>query len=184
VLSSITKKGEIESASSPPCGFWCLNDRMIKELMYFAKCQTGKMSYDYVEAIHSSRHTLWSIWLHNLNVIKTRIIPKKRMIWSCMPHGYCHHKIYSRHEDIFIYINTVNKYQCKLSEDTKSCVNHDGNWRRINRDLTAMNHTSEKSKRESWRWGTRCDGEGQVIVWNQDINHAMESHIALRVDIY
>jgi hypothetical protein len=50
-LSSITKKGEIESASSPPCGFWCLNDRMIKELMYFAKCQTGKMSYDYVEAI-------------------------------------------------------------------------------------------------------------------------------------
>jgi hypothetical protein len=51
VLSSITKKGEIESASSPPCGFWCLNDRMIKELMYFAKCQTGKMSYDYVEAI-------------------------------------------------------------------------------------------------------------------------------------
>jgi hypothetical protein len=27
-----------------------------------------------------------------------------------------------------------------------------------------MNHTSEKSKRESWRRGTGCDGEGQVDV--------------------
>jgi hypothetical protein len=45
VLSSITKKVEIESASRPPSGFWCLNDKMIKELMTFAKCETGKMSY-------------------------------------------------------------------------------------------------------------------------------------------
>ncbi len=45
VLSSITKKGEIESASRTPSGFWCLNDKMIKELMAFAKCETGKMSY-------------------------------------------------------------------------------------------------------------------------------------------
>jgi hypothetical protein len=43
-LSSITKKGEIESASMPPCGFWCLNDKMIKELISFAKHETGKMS--------------------------------------------------------------------------------------------------------------------------------------------
>jgi hypothetical protein len=28
-----------ESASRPPSGFWCLNDRMIKELMNFAKCE-------------------------------------------------------------------------------------------------------------------------------------------------
>ncbi len=34
-----------ESASRPPSGFWCLNDKMIKELMTFAKCETGKMSY-------------------------------------------------------------------------------------------------------------------------------------------
>jgi hypothetical protein len=60
-LSSITKKGEIESASKPPCGFWCLSDKMIKELMSFAKCETGKMSCNYVEAIHSSRYTLWPI---------------------------------------------------------------------------------------------------------------------------
>jgi hypothetical protein len=40
VLSSITKKGEIASASRPPSGFWCLNDKMIKELMIFAKCET------------------------------------------------------------------------------------------------------------------------------------------------
>jgi hypothetical protein len=45
VLSSITKKGEIENASSPPSEYWCLNDKMIKELMTFAKCETGKMSY-------------------------------------------------------------------------------------------------------------------------------------------
>jgi hypothetical protein len=45
VLSSITKKGEIESASRPPSGFWCLNDKMIKELMTFAKCETRKMYY-------------------------------------------------------------------------------------------------------------------------------------------
>jgi hypothetical protein len=30
--------------------------------------------------------------------------------------------------------------------------------------LAAMNHTLEKSKRESWCLGTRCDGEGQVDV--------------------
>jgi hypothetical protein len=45
VLSSINKKGEIESASRPPSGFWCLNDKTIKELTTFAKCETGKMSY-------------------------------------------------------------------------------------------------------------------------------------------
>jgi hypothetical protein len=61
VLSSNTKKGEIESASRPPRGFWCLNDKTIKELLSFAKCETGKMSCDYIEAIHSSRHTLWPI---------------------------------------------------------------------------------------------------------------------------
>jgi hypothetical protein len=58
VLSSINKKGEIESAPMPLSGFWCLNDKMIKGLMSFAKCETGKMSCDYVEAIHSSRHML------------------------------------------------------------------------------------------------------------------------------
>jgi hypothetical protein len=35
----------VESASRPHSGFWCLNDKMIKELMTFAKCKTGKMSY-------------------------------------------------------------------------------------------------------------------------------------------
>jgi hypothetical protein len=45
VLSSITKNGEIESASRPPSGFWYLNDKMIKELMTFTKCETGKISF-------------------------------------------------------------------------------------------------------------------------------------------
>jgi hypothetical protein len=34
-----------ESASRTPSGFWCLNDKTIKELMTFAKGETGKMSY-------------------------------------------------------------------------------------------------------------------------------------------
>ncbi len=61
VLPSITKNGEIESASRPPSGFWCLNDKTIKELMSFAKCEIGKMSCNYIEAICSSRDMLWSI---------------------------------------------------------------------------------------------------------------------------
>jgi hypothetical protein len=34
-----------ESASRPPSEFWCLNDKMIKELMTFAKCETEKIPY-------------------------------------------------------------------------------------------------------------------------------------------
>jgi hypothetical protein len=34
-----------ESASRPLSEFWCLNDKMIKELITFAKCEIGKMSY-------------------------------------------------------------------------------------------------------------------------------------------
>jgi hypothetical protein len=30
VLSSITKKGEIESASMPPCGFWMIVDLQLE----------------------------------------------------------------------------------------------------------------------------------------------------------
>jgi hypothetical protein len=49
-------------------------------------------------------------------------------------------------------------------EDMKCCVRQYGSWRSINKDLATMNHASEKSKRESWRWGTGCDGKGQVDV--------------------
>jgi hypothetical protein len=53
-------------------------------------------------------------------------------------------------------------------EDTKWCVRQDSSWRRINNDLTTMNHTSEKSKRESWCQGTVCDGEGQVDIQSEE----------------
>jgi hypothetical protein len=33
-----------------------------------------------------------------------------------------------------------------LIEDTKSHVNYDGDLKRVNKDLTVMNHISEKSK--------------------------------------
>jgi hypothetical protein len=52
----------------------------------------------------------------------------------------------------------------EFMEDMKWCVRQDGSWTRINKDLTTTNHASEKSKRESWRWGTRCDEEGQVNI--------------------
>jgi hypothetical protein len=45
-------------------------------------------------------------------------------------------------------------------ENMKYCVRQDGSWRSINKDLATMDHASEKSKRESWRRGTVCDGEG------------------------
>jgi hypothetical protein len=73
-LSSIIKEGEIESASRPPYGVWCLNAKMIKELISFANCETGKMPCECIEAIHFSRHTLWPILLYTLNAIKTRRI--------------------------------------------------------------------------------------------------------------
>jgi hypothetical protein len=53
----------------------------------------------------------------------------------------------SRHEDVFIYINITKSYTCELIKDMKISVNHDGSWRRINKDLATMNHTSKKSKR-------------------------------------
>jgi hypothetical protein len=56
-------------------------------------------------------------------------------------------------------------------------------WRRGAMKKHAMME-KEKSKWKSWRWGTDSDGEGQVIVWVHDINHTMESHIALSIDVY
>jgi hypothetical protein len=134
---------------------------MIKDIMSFAKCETEKMSCDYVEAIHSSRHTLWPIWLHILNVNKDKknFIKEERREWIDMD------------------------FQRKLIEDTKSNEDHDSDWRRINRGLVAMNHTSEKSKWKTWRRGTGCDEEGKVNSWVQDINHAMKTYKALSVDI-
>jgi hypothetical protein len=43
-----------------------------------------------------------------------------------MSHVYWHQKIYSRHEDVFIYINITKNYKHKLVEDTKRHVNDDG----------------------------------------------------------
>jgi hypothetical protein len=47
-----------------------------------------------------------------------------------------------------------------------------------------MNDISEKSKWKPWRQGTECDREGQVDIRVQSINQAIESHIALSVNIY
>jgi hypothetical protein len=47
-------------------------------------------------------------------------------------------------------------------------VIEDGSRRRINKDLATMNHASEKSKRESLRQGTVCNGEGSVNVQSKE----------------
>jgi hypothetical protein len=160
---------------------------MIKELINFAKYEIGKMSCDYIKAIHSSRHTLWPIWLHILNVIKTKRISSSEkeenelMIYaSCLLLSQNIFKTWGR----ILPHQYFEDYQRKLIEDTKSSEDHDSDWRRINKSLAVMNHTSEKSKWKTWRWGTRCNGEGQVNGWVQDINHAMKTYIALSVDIH
>jgi hypothetical protein len=52
----------------------------------------------------------------------------------------------------------------EFMEDMKCYERQDGSWRRINKDLTTMNHTLEKSKQESWHRETVCGEEGQVDV--------------------
>jgi hypothetical protein len=47
------------------------------------------------------------------------------------------------------------------------CVKQDSSLRGINKDLATINHASEKSKQESWRRGTVCDGEMQVNVQSE-----------------
>jgi hypothetical protein len=69
-------------------------------------------------------------------------------------------------------------------KDMKWCVIYDDSWRRINKDLGTMNHASKKSKRKSWRQGTRCGGEGQVDVWIWSIKLVMKNHISLNVNLY
>jgi hypothetical protein len=56
-------------------------------------------------------------------------------------------------------------------EDMKCCVRQDGSWRRINKDLATMDHASEKSKRESWHWGTVRDRETQVDVQSEESSY-------------
>jgi hypothetical protein len=69
-------------------------------------------------------------------------------------------------------------------KDMKWYVRYNDNWRRINKDSATMNHASEKSKRESWRQYTGCDGEGQVDVWIRCIKLAIKNHISLSVNLY
>jgi hypothetical protein len=46
----------LKSTYRPPSRFWCLNDKTIKNLMSFVKCEIEKMSYNYINVIRSSRH--------------------------------------------------------------------------------------------------------------------------------
>jgi hypothetical protein len=81
-------------------------------------------------------------------------------------------------------INKTKSYKCDLIKDMKTCVNHDGSWRRINKDLATMNPTSEKCKRESWRRGIGCDGERKMDLSIRGIMLAMECHISLSINLY
>jgi hypothetical protein len=58
----------------------------IKELISFAKGKIGKMSCEYIEAILSSRHTLWKIRLHIFNIIKIRRISSRLSMYAYWRH--------------------------------------------------------------------------------------------------
>jgi hypothetical protein len=51
LLNVAFRRHLVVSASRPPEWFCCLNDKMIKELMSFAKYEIGKLSYNYIEII-------------------------------------------------------------------------------------------------------------------------------------
>jgi hypothetical protein len=80
--------------------------------------------------------------------------------------------------------NMKKSFKSALMEGMKKCVSHDDSWRRINKDLTMTNHTSEKSKREAWHQGTECDREWQVDIWIRGIKLTMENHISLSINLY
>jgi hypothetical protein len=75
-----------KSASSPPSEFWCLNDKTIKELMTFAKCEIGKISYK----LH---------WDHSLFKIYVMVM---MIIYLCMP--YDKKKLSNKKEEIELII--------------------------------------------------------------------------------
>jgi hypothetical protein len=52
------------------------------------------------------------------------------------------------------------EFKSEPMEDMKEYVSRDGSGRRIDKDLTTINHALEKSKQVSWNQGTGCDGEG------------------------
>jgi hypothetical protein len=53
-------------------------------------------------------------------------------------------------------------------KDMKWFVIENGSWRRVNKGLAMMYHASNKSKRESWHWGTRWDGKEQVDAQSEE----------------
>jgi hypothetical protein len=64
------------------------------------------------------------------------------------------------------------KSNTKLSfpDNTYSEMSRSKFWL-INKDLVTMDHASKKSKRESWRRASVCDGEGQVDVQSKESSY-------------
>jgi hypothetical protein len=68
------------------------------------------------------------------------------------------------------------RFSRMILEDMKWYVTEDGSWKRINKDLTMMNHASEKSKWESWHQGISIESIYEV-TWrsNVEIDHMVWS---------
>jgi hypothetical protein len=79
----------IESAFWPPSEFWCLNDKTIKELMTFAKCEIGKMSYK----LH---------WDHSL--FKTYVMAMM-ITYLCMPYDKKNSSNEKEEIELIIYVS-------------------------------------------------------------------------------
>jgi hypothetical protein len=155
-----------------------------------------------LEYNYGANRTLWSIYDVNQWIVLYRRVyvkPSKKNTWTIRKRiltwfNTCDLLITKKRIDqvLLLSIRYLWKeldhkkkvFKNESMEDMKWFMRHDGSWRRINKDLTMMNHASEKSKRESWRRGTGCDGEGQVDVWIRGIKLAMRNHISLSVNLY
>jgi hypothetical protein len=122
---------------------------------------------------YEANETMWSTYLVNKEVVPYWIInikPSKELTWTTnlVQHLWLDLNQERIDEVLLLSIEYLWKqphhkkkfFKNDSMEDMKCCMRQNGSWRRINKNLAMMNHATEKSKRESWRRGTGCDGEG------------------------
>jgi hypothetical protein len=115
--------------------------------------------------VKSSKKSIWTRRKLNINLV--------HHLWLDIDQGRIDQVLHLSILDIYGSNLTIRRRFSKNEsiEDMKCCVRQDGNWRIINKDLSTMDHASEKSKQESWRWGTVCDREGQVDVQSKESSY-------------
>jgi hypothetical protein len=142
---------------------------------------THHLNYNY-----EANGTIWSTCLVNQKIVpywRINIKSSKELIWSRRSwiltwFNTCG-LILTKKELIKCYLYVLDILRSNLiiwrtfsknehMKDMKWWVRQDSSWRRINKNSSTMNNTSENSKRESWHRGTICDEEGQVHVQSEE----------------